>query len=174
MSSPRIETPLVSEQQPRYGNDNVMPLLQEVLRAKLTSINQSFVHAKVCEKWGYRGLANRARQHSMIEMRHAEACIERILFLDGYPEMAELFAIRPGASVQAQLENDLDLELEAIPRLKRAIKATTLVDDASSCEVFEKILADEERRVDWLEAQLFMIQQMGYDNYVSQLVHSEA
>lgn len=155
------------------GNETVIEFLQEVLKAELTAINQYFLHAEMCENWGYTKLAAYTKKESIDEMRHAEACIERILFLDGSPNMTELFALRIGGSVQAQLENDLSLELEAIPRLNKAVKAAVDVGDNGSRELFEKILVDEEHHVDWLEAQLFMIQEMGYENYLSQQMHKE-
>lgn len=155
------------------GNDTVIGLLQEVLKAELTAINQYFLHAEMCENWGYRKLAAYTKKESIDEMRHAEACIERLLFLEGHPNMAELFPLRVGGSVQTQLENDLALELEAVPRLNRAIRAAVEAGDNASRELFEKILVDEEHHVDWLEAQLFMIQEMGYENYLAQQMHKD-
>lgn len=155
------------------GNETVIDFLQEVLKAELTAINQYFLHAEMCENWGYLKLANYTKKESIDEMRHAEACIERILFLDGHPAMTELFPLRIGGNVQTQLENDLSLELEAIPRLNKAVKAAVEAGDNGSRELFEKILVDEEHHVDWLEAQLHMIQEMGYENYLSQQMHKE-
>lgn len=155
------------------GNETVIACLQEVLKAELTAINQYFLHAEMCENWGYRKLAEYGKKESIDEMRHAEAAIERILFLDGAPNMTELFPLRIGGNVQSQIENDLALELEAIPRLNRAIKAAVEAGDNGSRELLEKILVDEEHHVDWLEAQLHMIQEIGYDNYLSQQLHKE-
>jgi len=155
------------------GNETIIAFLQEVLKAELTAINQYFLHAEMCENWGYSKLAEYGKKESIDEMRHAEAAIERILFLDGAPNMTELFPLRIGGNVQAQIENDLALELEAIPRLNRAIKAAVEAGDNGSRELFEKILVDEEHHVDWLEAQLHMIQEIGYDNYLSQQMHKE-
>jgi bacterioferritin len=150
------------------GNDKVIAYLNEVLKAELTAINQYFLHAEMCENWGYERMSQYVRKESIDEMKHAEACIERLLYLEGAPTMNELFPLRIGQSIKAQLDNDLALELEAIPRLNKAIKTAVDVGDNGSRELFEKILVDEEHHVDWLEAQLHMIQEMGYENYLSQ------
>jgi bacterioferritin len=153
------------------GNDQVLAYLSEVLKAELTAINQYFLHAKMCQNWGYMRLAEYARHESIDEMKHADNLIERILFLEGSPNMSDMFPIRVGMNVKQQLENDLNLELVAIPRLNNAIKLATEVGDNGSRELFEKILVDEEHHVDWLEAQLHMIQEIGYENYLSQQMH---
>ncbi|MBI1786965.1 MAG: bacterioferritin [Acidobacteria bacterium] len=153
------------------GNETVIAYLNEVLKAELTAINQYFLHAKMCENWGYMKLAAYVQHESIDEMKHADKAIQRILFLDGSPNMSELFLLRIGQSVKAQLENDLALELEAIPRLNKAIKAATEVGDNASRELFEEILVDEEKHVDWLEAQLYMIGEIGLDNYLAQQMH---
>jgi bacterioferritin len=150
------------------GNDQVIAYLNEVLKAELTAINQYFLHAEMCDHWGYKRLGDHAKKESIDEMKHAEKCIERILFLEGTPVMHELFPLRIGGTVKQQLENDLALELDAIPRLNRAIQAAVEAGDNGSRDLFEEILVDEERHADWLEAQLHMIQEMGYDNYLSQ------
>jgi bacterioferritin len=155
------------------GNAQVISYLQEVLKAELTAINQYFLHAEMCENWGYERLAKITRKESIEEMQHAEKLLERILFLDGTPNMSELFTLRIGTSVKAQMENDLALELEAIPRLNRAIQASVEAGDNGSRELFEKILTDEEHHVDFLEAQLHMIQEMGYENYLAQQLKEE-
>jgi bacterioferritin len=103
-------------------------------------------------------------------MQHAEKLIERILYLDGAPNMSELFPLRIGQNLKAQLENDLQLEYEAIPRLNKAINAAVAAGDNGSRDLFEKILVDEEHHVDYLEAQLHMIQEMGYENYLTQQI----
>lgn len=153
------------------GNDQVVAYLNEVLKAELTAINQYFLHAKMCQNWGYLRLAEYARHESIDEMKHADQLIDRILFLEGTPNMSDMFPIRIGQSVKEQLENDLNLEYSAIPRLNNAIKLATEVGDNGSRELFEKILVEEEHHVDWLEAQLHMIQEIGYDNYLAQQMH---
>lgn len=150
------------------GNDKVIACLNEVLKAELTAINQYFLHAEMCENWGYKRLASYGKKESIDEMKHAEAAIERILFLEGTPVMSELFPLRIGADVKAQLENDLALELEAVPRLNKAIKAAVEAGDNGSRDLFEKILTDEEHHVDWLEAQLHVIREIGLKNYLSE------
>ena len=153
------------------GNERVIAYLNEVLKAELTAINQYFVHAKMCDNWGYQKLASYIKHESIDEMKHADKLIERILFLEGTPNMTELFPLRVGPNVKAQLENDLALELEAIPRLNSAIQHAVQVGDNASRELFEDILIDEEHHVDWLEAQLLIIQQIGLDNYLAQQIH---
>jgi len=150
------------------GNEKVLSYLQEVLKAELTAINQYFLHAEMCENWGYMHLANSGRKESIDEMKHAEEVIERMLYLDGLPNMSDLFPLRIGQTVKAQLQNDLALELEAIPRLNNAIRVAVEAGDNGSRDLFQKILVDEEQHVDFLEAQLHMIQEMGYENYLSQ------
>lgn len=155
------------------GNERVIAYLNETLKAELTAINQYFLHAEMMENWGYHRIADYTRKESIDEMRHAEALMERILFLEGMPVMSELFQLRIGQNVKAQVENDLALELEAVPRLNAAIKTSVDVGDNASRELFEKILTDEEHHIDWLEAQLHMIREVGLDNYLAQQIHKE-
>lgn len=152
------------------GDDRVIAYLNEVLKAELTAINQYFLHAEMCENWGYMRLAKIGRKESIEEMIHAESLIERILYLDGTPTMHELFPLRIGKTVRDQLQNDLQLELEAVPRLNRAINAAVEAGDNGSRDLFAKILNDEEHHVDFLEAQLHMIQEVGIDNYLAQQI----
>jgi bacterioferritin len=152
------------------GNDRIIALLNEVLKAELTAINQYFLHAEMCENWGYKHLSEHTRKESIEEMRHAEKLMERILFLDGMPNVSELFPIRVGENVQAQLERDLALEMEAIPRLNEAVQAATEAGDNGSRELFVEILKDEEAHVDYLEAQLHIIKEIGLDNYLAQQI----
>lgn len=156
------------------GDVKVIEDLNEVLKAELTAINQYFCHAEMCENWGYGKLATYVRKEAIDEMRHAEALIERILFLEGIPNMADMFPIKIGKDVKVQLENDMALELQAIPRLNTAINHAVAANDNASRELFEKILVDEEQHVDWLEAQLGMIEEMGIGVYLSQQIHEDA
>ncbi len=153
------------------GNAKIIRLLNEVLKAELTAINQYFLHAEMCQNWGYHALGKYTKKEAIDEMRHAEALIERVLFLDSVPNMAALFPLKIGHDVKAQFENDLKLELEAVKRLNRAVKASVEAADNASRELFEKILIDEEEHVDWLEAQLGMIEEMGIGVYLSQQIH---
>ncbi len=155
------------------GNEKVIGYLQDVLKAELTAINQYFLHAEMCENWGYERMATYVRKESIDEMKHAELLIERILFLDGMPRMNELFPLRIGTTIKAQIENDVQLEYEAVARLNAAIATAVEAGDNGSRELFEKILTDEEHHVDWLEGQLHMIQEMGYDNYLAQQMRKE-
>ncbi|HYP15383.1 MAG TPA: bacterioferritin [Bryobacteraceae bacterium] len=154
------------------GNEKVIALLNEVLKAELTAINQYFLHAEMCENWGYMKLASIGRKESIEEMRHAEALMERILYLDGMPTMHELFPLRIGKNVREQLENDLALELDAVPRLNRGIDLAVSVGDNGTRELLTRILTDEEHHVDYLEAQLGMIREIGIENYLTQQIHS--
>jgi bacterioferritin len=155
------------------GNPKVLEYLQEVLTAELTAINQYFLHAEMMENWGYLRLAAHTRKESIEEMQHAEKVIERILYLDGAPSLSTLFPLRIGANIKAQIENDLQLEYDAVPRLNKAINAAVEAGDNGSRDLFESILKDEEEHVDHLEAQLYMIQEMGYENYLAQHIHKE-
>jgi bacterioferritin len=153
------------------GHDKVLKFLNEVLKTELTAINQYFLHAKMCQNWGYQRLAEYNRKESISEMDHAEKLIERIIFLEGAPNMTEIGPIKVGANVKAQLEADLALELDALPRLNAAIKTATELADNASRELFEKILIDEEEHVDYLEGQLHAIKEVGLDNYLAQQIH---
>jgi bacterioferritin len=155
------------------GNPEVLTFLQEVLTAELTAINQYFLHAEMCANWGYPRLYKHTRKESIEEMRHAEVVLERILFFDGAPNVGDMFKLRIGKNVKEQLTNDLALELEAIPRLNQAIAKAVEVGDNGSRDLFEKILADEEEHVDYLEAQLHVIEEIGLDNYLSRQMHEE-
>lgn len=155
------------------GNEQILKYLNETLKAELTAINQYFLHAKMCENWGYHRLAKYDQEESIDEMKHADLLMQRILFLDGTPNMTELFPIRVGANVKQQIENDLALELEAVPRLREAIKACTEAGDHVSRDLFEHILKEEEHHVDVLEAQLHIIGEIGLDNYLAQQIHKE-
>ena len=153
------------------GNPKVLAYLQEVLKAELTAINQYFLHAEMLQNWGYKRLYKYTRKESIEEMIHAEKVLERMLFLDGSPNMSELFGLRIGQNVKDQFKNDLALEMEALPRLNKAISVATEVGDNGSRELFEEILVDEEEHVDWLEAQLQMIEEMGIQNYLAMQMH---
>jgi bacterioferritin len=155
------------------GNDQVIAVLNEVLKAELTAINQYFLHAEMCENWGYMRLAGITRKESIEEMRHAEVLIERILYLDGTPTMHELFPLRIGKTVREQIENDLQVEYEAVPRLNNGIKLCESVGDNGSRDLLLKILTDEEHHVDYLEAQLGIIREVGIENYLAQQISGE-
>ena len=156
-----------------HGDPKVIEYLQEVLTGELTAINQYFLHAEMMENWGYKRLAAKTRKESIEEMGHAEKLLERMLYLDGAPNMKLLFPLRIDQTVKEQIENDLQVEYDAVPRLNKAINAAVAAGDNGSRELFESILKDEEEHVDHLEAQLFMIKEMGYENYLAQHMHKE-
>jgi len=153
------------------GNAKLIEALNDVLTAELTGINQYFIHAKMCGNWGYRRLAEVNRKESVSEMKHADELIERILFLDGVPNMQRLGKVRVGETVAEQLKLDHGLEIDAISRLNKTIALAVDVDDNGSRELLEKILVSEEEHVDWLEAQLELIKQVGEQNYLAQQIH---
>lgn len=153
------------------GNPKVIAVLSEVLKAELTAINQYFLHAEMCENWGYEKLARHTRKESIEEMQHAEKLMERILLLDGTPNMSDYFKINIGANVKAQLQNDLNVEYEAVKRLNKGVATCVDVGDNGSRELLEEILTDEEEHIDWLEAQLHAIDEMGIENYLAQQLH---
>jgi bacterioferritin len=150
------------------GNEKTIGYLNQCLKAELTAINQYFLHAEMCENWGYERLAKHSKKESIEEMRHAEILMERILFLEGAPNMSDMFPIKIGANVKAQLKSDLALEIDAVARLNEAIKVSGEAGDNGSRELFRKILADEEEHVDYLEAQLHLIEEIGLENYLAQ------
>jgi bacterioferritin len=155
------------------GEPKVLKVLNEVLKAELTAINQYFLHAEMCENWGYMKLAKNTRKESIEEMQHAEKLMERILLLDGTPNMTDYFKINIGQSVKQQFQNDLNLEYEAVKRLNAGVATCVQLGDNGSRELLEKILVDEEHHIDWLEAQLHAIDEMGIENYLAQHLHAE-
>ncbi|MGD9764505.1 MAG: bacterioferritin [Candidatus Binatia bacterium] len=152
------------------GNPKLLETLNEVLTAELTAINQYFIHAKMCANWGYQRLAHKNREESIGEMKHAEKVIDRILFLEGVPNMQRLDKVRAGETVPEQLQLDLKLEEIAIPRLNKGIALAVEVGDNTTRDLLEEILESEEEHVDWLEAQLELIRQVGEQNYLAQQI----
>jgi bacterioferritin len=155
------------------GSPKVIAALNEALKEELTAINQYFLHAEMCENWHYKKLAERIKKESIDEMKHAEALIERILFLDGIPNMTELMQLSVGASVKVQLESDLKLELAAVEMYNRFVELARDEKDNASRELFERLLKDEEQHVDWLEAQVHQMKELGYERYLSQQIRDE-
>ena len=153
------------------SSPETIELLNDVLTAELTAINQYFVHAKMCDNWGYKRLAEKGREESFGEMKHAEELIERILYLEGVPNMQRLATVRVGETVPEQLRAELDTEKEAITRLAAGIEQCRRTDEGSRL-LLEKILADEEQHADWLETQLGLIDQLGEGLYLNTQVHS--
>ncbi len=155
------------------GNPKVVKFLNEALKAELTAINQYILHSSMCKNWGYERMAKKQRDEAVGEMKHAEMLMERILFLEGTPNMTDMFPIKIGTNIKQQLESDLALELAAVPMLNTAIKTAVEVGDNASRELFEKILVDEEEHVDYLEGQLGMIKEMGLELYLSHQMHGD-
>jgi bacterioferritin len=150
------------------GNAEIIELLNDVLTGELTAINQYFIHAKMQSNWGYAHLADATRAESIDEMKHAETIMERILFLEGVPNLQRLGSIRVGESVPEQLRLDLDLEYEAIPRLNAGIAAAVAAGDNGTRDLLERILVDEEEHADWLETQLGLLRELGDQHYLAQ------
>jgi bacterioferritin len=153
------------------GNDKVIEHLSLALKAELTAISQYFLHSKMCRNWGYLRLAAHYRKESIEEMVHAEKLMDRILFLEATPNMADLGPIRIGMNVKAQIDNDLLNELAAVKHLNEASAFARGVGDNASAVLFEEILVDEEEHVDYLEGQLHAISETGIQNYIAQQLH---
>lgn len=150
------------------GSANVIDVLNEVLTAELTAVNQYFIHAKMCQNWGFNVLASHIRAESIDEMKHADALIERILFLEGVPNVQRYHKITVGETVQEQLELDLKMEYDAVDRFRKGVKLCRDEGDITSADLLETMLASEETHVDWLETQLQLIEQIGTKHYLAQ------
>lgn len=150
---------------PMNGNPKVLEQLNHALREELTAISQYFVHAEMAENWGYEKLARYLKKESIDEMRHAESLMERILFLDGTPNMQPL-TLSIGQNVKGMIEADLKLELGAVELYNEAIRIAVENKDNGSRDLFVRLLKDEEGHVDWLEAQAHQIKELGYERYL--------
>jgi bacterioferritin len=154
------------------GHDEVIELLNEVLTAELTAVNQYFLDAKMLSNWGYERLGSKFREESIDEMKDADDLIERVLYLDGMPNVQRLGTVRVGETAPEKLALALALEAEAIERLNRGIELCVRLSDNGSRELLEDILEGEEEHADWLEAQLELIRQVGEAQYLAQQIHS--
>jgi bacterioferritin len=152
------------------GHDEVIGVLNDVLTAELTAINQYFIHARMCESWGYERLWKKLREESIGEMRDADRLIERILYLESMPNLQKLGKVNVGETVPEQLRVDLEAEKAAIALLNKGIEQCRSVGDNGSRELLEEILEGEERHASWLEAQLTLIAQVGEANYLAQQI----
>jgi len=152
------------------GHDDVIELLNEVLTAELTAVNQYFLDAKMLGNWGYERLAAKFREESIDEMKDADALIERILYLDGMPNLQRLDTIRVGETAPEKLSLALELEVAAIERLNRGIELCVSLSDNGSRELLEGILEGEEEHADWLESQLELVRQVGDAHYLAQQI----
>lgn len=155
------------------GNPKIIALLNEVLTMELTAINQYFIHARMCENWGYERLWKKLREESIGEMKHADLVIKRILFLDGVPNLQRYGQIHVGQTVREQLDLDLGLELAAVPMLNQGVELARSEGDNGTRELLEEILTSEEGHVDWIEAQLDLIQQVGESHYLAQQIKND-
>lgn len=155
------------------GHEQVLTLLNEVLTAELTAINQYFIHARMCENWGYQRLWEKIREESLGEMRHADQLIERILYLEGVPNVQRLGKVNVGETVPEQLRLDGEVERSAITRLNDGIELCRSLGDNGTRDLLEGILRGEEEHLNWIEAQLTLIQQMGEPHYLSQQIRKQ-
>ena len=152
------------------GNKQVLEHLNLRLAEELTAINQYIVHAEMCANWGYKKLHEAIEKRAIHEMKHAEKIIERILYLEGRPNVSKLNAINIGKDVEAQFQSDLESEKSAVKAYNDSMKLCVEVGDNGTRELFKSNLIDEEGDVDWLEAQMDQVKQMGIQNYLSQQV----
>ena len=153
------------------GDPEIVQALNDILTAELTAINQYFVHAKMCQNWGYQKLHKKNRAESLEEMKDADAIIERILYLDGIPNLQRLFPLRVGQDPIEQHKLDLELEMEAVQRLNKAIGLCREKGDHGTRTMLDNILKGEEDSVDWLQAQLHIINEIGKERYLATQIH---
>lgn len=152
------------------GDDEVLDVLNRALTIELTAINQYFCQSKMCGNWGFHRLAKKHYEESIGEMKHADKLIERILFLEGAPEIARYDVIRVGTDVKEQLDNDLKLELAGVQHYNAAIELCTRLKDNGTRDILEPILAESEEHVNWLETQLRLIASIGIENYLTEQI----
>jgi bacterioferritin len=150
------------------GNPQVIDTLNRALTVELTAINQYFCQAKMCLNWGYYRLGKKHYEESLGEMKHAEKLIDRIIFLEGTPEIARYDVIRVGTNVKEQFENDLKLEMGGVKHYNTAIELCRSLGDNGTREILEPILSESEEHVDWLETQLGLIEAVGIQNYLTE------
>jgi len=153
------------------GDPAIIEMLNEVLTAELTAVNQYFIHAKMCDNWGFDRLAAKIREESIDEMKDAEALIERILYLDGVPNLQRLGPVMVGETVPEQFDLDLAVEVAAVERYNRGIALAVEHGDNGTRELFERRLIGEESHADWLESQIELIRQVGVENYLATQIH---
>ena len=152
------------------GDPQIIEALNEVLTSELTAINQYFIHHKMCENWGYQRLAANKREESIDEMKHADRVIERILYFDGVPNMQRMNPVRVGEDPIEQHKLDLALEIDAVERLNKAISLCREKGDNGTRDLLEQLLANEEAGIDFLEAQLHIVDQIGKERYLAEQI----
>lgn len=152
------------------GDPKIIDLLNEVLTGELTAINQYFLHARMCKNWGYLRLAEKIYHESIDEMKHADKLVERVLYLEGLPNLQRLGRLQIGVTVPELLKNDLDVELQAVPRLRDGIRLCRDLGDNGSQDLLLEILKAEEDHIDWLETQLDLLKNLGEPHYLAQQV----
>ncbi len=152
------------------GDSRLIEALNEILTAELTGINQYFIHAKMCEHWGYERIADKVRAESIEEMKHSEDLIERILHLEGVPNLQRLEKVKVGEKVSEQFKLDLEREIAAVARFNRTIALAVQLHDNTTREMLEEMLVSEDEHLHWLETQLELMGQVGEANYLSQQI----
>jgi bacterioferritin len=155
------------------GHDQVIQVLNDVLTAELTAINQYWIHARMCENWGYERLWKKVREESLGEMKHADRLVERILYLEGIPNLQKIGKVNVGQTVKEQFRLDLEVEKAAVKALNAGIETSRSLGDNGTRELLESILEGEEEHANWLEAQLTLIEQVGDANYLAQQITSD-
>jgi bacterioferritin len=155
------------------GKQPVLDVLSKMLKEELGAISQYFLHAEMCENWGYERLSDLIKKQSIGEMKHAEILIERILFLEGLPNMGDLPKLNIGKTVKEQLKNDLDLEVSAVAEYNEAVAACQEAGDNATADLLKELLKDEEEHVDFLETQLGLIKDLGLENYLTEQMGDE-
>ncbi len=155
------------------GDPQILEALNEILTAELTAINQYFIHAKMCSNWGYGRLAKKKREESIDEMKDADRLIERILYLDGVPNMQRLLPVRVGEDAIEQHKLDLELEIAAVARYNKGIALAVGKSDNGTRELLERHLVSEEKSVDWLETQLHLVGEVGRERYLAEQLDEE-
>lgn len=154
------------------GSPKIIEFLNEALSAELAAINQYFAHSKLCENWGWQRLADKYREESIEEMRDAEHLMDRIILLDGLPNMQRIGSVRVGETVREQLEVDRDLEMTAIDRYRRGVVLALEEGDPGTRELLERLVVGEEEHLDWIDTQLSMIDDIGIELYTQHQIGS--
>jgi bacterioferritin len=156
------------------GKPPVLEVLSQMLKEELGAISQYFLHAEMCENWGYERLSDLIKKQSIGEMKHAEILVERILFLEGLPNMGDLPKLNIGKTVKEQLQNDLDLEVSAVAEYNQAVAVCQKAGDNATADLLKELLKDEEEHVDFLETQLGLIKDLGLENYLLEQMGDES